>query len=69
MWTSQYNRNPFNEKDLLYITSLDKRNKREPTGEINPETGKKIYKDVPDKFEYWLGRFVVKNDIEEEDAP
>lgn len=64
MWTSQYNRNPFEIGDMLYIISLEKKNKKEPTGEINPKTGKKIYKEVPDKFEYWLDRFTIKNDRE-----
>lgn len=64
MWTSQYNRNPFEIGDMLYIISLEKKNKKEPTGEINPQTGKKVYKEVPDKFEYWLDRFTIKNDRE-----
>ncbi len=64
MWTSAYNRDPFSEGSILYITSIEKKNKKEPTGEINLKTGKKIYKEVPDKFEYWLGKFVVKNDVE-----
>ncbi len=65
MWTNQYNKQPFKEGDVLYIISLNKENKKEPTGEINELTGKKIYKDIPDKFEHWLGRFLIKNDIEE----
>ena len=65
MWTSQYNRNPFDLGTILYIISIEKKNKKEPTGEINPVTGKKIYKEVPDKFEFWLSKFVIKNDIEE----
>jgi DNA polymerase III alpha subunit len=65
MWTSAYNRDPFGEGSILYITSLEKKNKKEPTGEVNPKTGKKIYKEVPDKFEYWLGKFIVKNDVED----
>lgn len=64
MWTSQYNRNPFEIGDVLHIISLEKKNKKEPTGEINPQTGKKIYKEVLDKFEYWLNRFTIKNDRE-----
>ena len=67
MWTSAYNRNPFNKRAILYIISLEKQNKKEPTGEINPVTGKKIYKEVPDKFEFWLSKFVIKNDIEEDE--
>lgn len=67
MWISQYNRNPFDLGAILYIISLEKKNKKEPTGEINPVTGKKIYKEVPDKFEFWLSKFVIKNDIEEDE--
>ncbi len=67
MWTSQYNRNPFDLGAILYIISLEKKNKKEPTGEINPTTGNKIYKEVPDKFEFWLSKFVIKNDIEEDE--
>ena len=67
MWTSQYNRNPFDLGTILYIISLEKKNKKEPTGKINPVTGKKIYKEVPDKFEFWLSKFVIKNDIEEDE--
>ncbi len=66
MWTSQYNKSHFELGDILYITCLEKKNKKEPTGEINPDTGKKIYKEIPDKFEYWLSRFIIKNEIENE---
>lgn len=66
MWSSQYTRSHFELGDILYITCLEKKNKKEPTGEINPDTGKKIYKEIPDKFEYWLSRFIIKNDIENE---
>jgi DNA polymerase III alpha subunit len=65
MWTSQYNRNPFELGSILYIISLEKKNKKEPTGEVDPKTGKKIYREVPDKFEFWLGKFTVKNNVEE----
>lgn len=65
MWTSAYNRNPFSKGDILYIIKLDKKHQKEPTGEINPVTGKKVYQEVPDKYEFWLNRFVIKNDIEE----
>jgi DNA polymerase III alpha subunit len=66
MWTTQYKKNPFDEGDILYLKSVEKKHKKEPTGEINPKTGKKIYKDVPDKFEFWLKNFTIKNDVEEE---
>lgn len=62
MWTSQFSRNPFSEKDLLNIHIIEKEHKKEPTGEINPKTGKKIYADVPDKFEYWLKAYTIKRE-------
>lgn len=62
MWTSQFLRNPFSEKDILNIHTIEKKNKKEPTGEINPNTGKKIYADVPDKFEYWLKSYTIKRE-------
>lgn len=65
MWSSQFNKNQFDEKDILYISKLEKKNKREPNGEINPVTGKKIYVDVPDKFDYWLTSYIVKEGGEE----
>lgn len=67
MWTSQYNKNPFSLGKIIYIISLDKKHKKEPTGEIDEVTGKKVYREVPDKFEFWLGRFIVKDVIEEEE--
>lgn len=66
MWTSQYSKSRFEVGTILYIISLEKKNKKEPTGEINPETGKKIYADVPDKFEYWLEKFIVKESLEDD---
>lgn len=66
MWTNQYKKNPFDEGDILYLKSVEKKHKKEPTGEINTKTGKKIYKDVPDKFEFWLKNFTIKNDAKEE---
>lgn len=67
MWRNQYNRNPFDLGSILYIISLEKKNKKEPTGEIDIQTGKKVYKEVPDKFEYWLGKFTIKDNIKEGD--
>lgn len=59
MWTSQFDRYPFSEKDILNVNIIEKKNKKEPNGEINPKTGKKIYVDIPDKFEYWLKTYTV----------
>lgn len=62
MWTSQFDRNPFSEKDILNIHSIEKKHKKEPTGEINPKTGKKIYVDIPDKFEFWLKSYSTEEE-------
>ena len=54
IWNTQFDKNPIEPKSIIHILSLQQKPKREPTGETNPETGKKIYRDVPDQFEYWL---------------
>lgn len=62
IWTSQINKSPICKSDILNIHTIEKKNKKEPTGEINPNTGKKIYADVPDKFEYWLKSYTIKRE-------
>lgn len=62
MWTSQFNKSMFEEGDILFITNVKKKNKREPSGEIDEITGKKIYVDVPDKFEFWLEKYYIRSD-------
>jgi len=64
MWANQYNKLPFALGDILYISSIDKKNKREPNGSMD-DSGKKIWVDIPDKFEYWLNRFTIQEDIDE----
>lgn len=59
MWSKQYAMNPICKNQMINIYKIDKKNKREPNGEINPKTGKKIYVDIPDKFEYWLVSYGV----------
>ena len=59
MWTNSFEKKPFIEKDLLYIIALEKKLKKEPTGEINPDTGKKIYREVPGQYEYWLKSYDI----------
>ena len=65
MWTNQFNKQPFEVSDILFIYTLEKKNKKEFTGEFNPDTGKKIYRDVEGKFEYWLSRYYIKDNIED----
>lgn len=62
IWTSQINKNPICKSDILNIHVIEKKHKKESTGEINPKTGKKIYADVPDKFEYWLKAYTIKRE-------
>ena len=62
MWARGFNADPFNKNDILLISSIKKDNKKEPTGETNPETGKKIYRSVPDKYEYWLQKYTIMED-------
>ena len=62
MWTSQFNKSVFEKGDILFITSVEKKNKKEPSGEIDEFTGKKIYVEVPDKFEFWLKQYYIRNE-------
>lgn len=62
MWRNQYDYNVFEEKDVLKLYKTKKKNKREPNGEINPKNGKKIYVDVPNKYEIWLENYVVESE-------
>lgn len=60
MWESQFNRAPFEQKNFLMIRKLDKKNKRQPSEQINPKTGKQIWVDVPNEFEFWLEGYEVE---------
>lgn len=59
LWTSQYNKKPFSEGDFIYISKLDKKNKKICTNNIDPVTGKKIYENVEGEFEAWLNVYRV----------
>ena len=52
------------EHDLIYIQSLPKKNKRQRTDRIDPNTGKVIYEPIPNQYEYWLDMWEVCDDIE-----
>lgn len=60
MWESQFNRAPFEQKNFLMIRKIDKKNKRQPSEQINPKTGKQIWVDVPNEFEFWLEGYEVE---------
>ena len=59
LWNNMWNANLGRCGDIIFINSISKQAEREPTGEINPKTGKKIYRDVPGKYEYWLKSYEV----------
>ena len=54
MWTSSYNKNPFCIGNILNISRVAKKNKRRPSGQVDPKTGKAVWVAIPDEFEYWL---------------
>lgn len=60
MWASQFNRMPFEQKNFLMVRKIEKKNKRQPSEQINPKTGKQIWVDVPNEFEFWLEGYEVE---------
>lgn len=60
MWETQFNRAPFEQKNFLMIRKLEKKNKRQPSDQINSKTGKPIWVDVPNEFEFWLEGYEVE---------
>lgn len=61
LWNNAWNGKPVETRSTIYISKLHKKNKREFSGEINPMTGKKVYIDVPGKYEYWLEGYEIVN--------
>lgn len=59
MWESQFNRMPFEQKNFLMVRKIEKKNKRQPSDKIHPQTGKQIWVDVPNEFEFWLEGYEV----------
>lgn len=57
LWTNLYNKNAFKLGDFLYIKTLENKPQKEPTGEINPDTGKKIYRDIEGMYECWISKY------------
>jgi DNA polymerase III alpha subunit len=57
MWTNIFNKNMFKQGDFLYIKNIEEKPQKEPTGEINKETGKKIYRDIEGMFESWISKY------------
>lgn len=63
MWKRQYERTTFDKGDILHITKLRREFQKEFLGKVDSATGKKIYESNPNKYEYWLDNFAIKNDI------
>lgn len=62
IWTKQFSSNPFEEGNILRISTIDKKHKQEFSGEYK-EDGKRIYRDIPDQFEFWLKSYSVLENI------
>ena len=54
-WEGHYNATV---GSIIHINKVEPKNKKEPTGEVDAK-GKKIYRDVPGKFEFWLKRYYI----------
>lgn len=59
MWESQFNRMTFEQKNFLMVRKIEKKNKRQPSNLVNQKTGKQIWVDVPNEFEFWLEGYEV----------
>lgn len=59
MWESQFNRMPFEQKNFLMVRKIEKKNKRQPSNLVNQKTGKQIWVDMPNEFEFWLEGYEV----------
>lgn len=59
MWTSQFNRFPFQKGDILWISKVETKPVKEFTGRIDEQTGKREYKDVEGKTENWLVSYII----------
>lgn len=59
MWNNSFNKSELQPNQLVKLVNVSKEAKREPTGEINPVTGKKVYAPSKDKFEYWLKSYEI----------
>lgn len=58
MWNS--NVESWIEKGIMItIKTIEKKPERIPSGEVNAITGKKIYKDNPDKTELWIKAYKI----------
>ena len=54
LWTRSYNNNPFCIGNVINISRISKKNKRRPSDQVDPKTGKTIWVSVENEFEWWL---------------
>ena len=59
LWGNSFKDQEFFEGDLIYIYTLKKDFKRQPSDEINPKTGKVVWKPIPGEYEFWLQSYTV----------
>lgn len=57
LWTNSYNRNPFCIGDILNIFRVVKKNKRKPSDQIDPKTGKTIWVPSENEWDFWLEQY------------
>ena len=67
MWTSSYNKNPFCIGNILNISRVVKKNKRRPSGQVDPNTGKAVWIAVENEHEFWLEQYYISMEEEEYD--
>ena len=65
MWSNGYNKNPFCIGDVLSVSRVTKKNKRKPSNEIDPKTGKTIWVPVEEEFDFWLEGYCISRGDEE----
>ena len=59
MWTSSYHKNPFCIGNVLNVSRVLKKNKRRPSGEVDPKTGKAIWVASENEWEYWMEQYYI----------
>ncbi len=57
MWSrfayDSFDQQKIHENDVIFVTKYERKNQKEWRGKLKPN-GKRLYEDIPDKFENWL---------------
>lgn len=61
IWRSDYARNPFEDGDILMVTKITHPLAKEKSDEINPKTGKPIYKPIPGEYDDFLNLYQIRS--------